>query len=69
MRRRGIVVPDFKEVITLTPDTTVVDSVVIGVPQFLLDQAMSADSTSGNVTPRQDTPSETTPGNGSHGTQ
>lgn len=69
MRRRGIVVPDFKEVITLTPDTTVVDSVVIGVPQFLLDQAMSADSTSGNVTPRQDTPSETTPGNGSPGTQ
>ncbi len=69
MRRRGIVVPDFKEVITLTPDTTVVDSVVIGVPQFLIDQAMSADSTSGNVTPRQDTPSETTPGNGSPGTQ
>ncbi|NTV06864.1 MAG: monofunctional biosynthetic peptidoglycan transglycosylase [Chlorobiaceae bacterium] len=44
MRKRGIVVPDYKEVITLTPDTTAVDSVVIGVPEYLLDQAISSDS-------------------------
>jgi monofunctional biosynthetic peptidoglycan transglycosylase len=68
MRRRGIVVPDFKEVITLTPDTTVVDSVVIGVPQFLLDQALSADSTAALPEKKsQDTSHETTPGNESTG--
>ncbi len=44
MRKRGIVVPDYKEVITITPDTTAVDSVVIGVPEYLLDQAISSDS-------------------------
>ena len=50
MRKRGIVVPDYKEVITLTPDTTaVVDSVVIGVPEYLLEQAASSDSSTGKV--------------------
>jgi monofunctional glycosyltransferase len=44
MRKRGIVVPDYKEVITVTPDTTAVDSVVIGVPEYLLEQAISSDS-------------------------
>ncbi len=45
MLRRGIVVPDYKEVMSVTPDTTaVVDSVLIGVPQYLLDKAISADS-------------------------
>ena len=76
MRKRGIVVQDYKEVITLTPDTTAVDSVVIGVPQYLLDQAITADSTAGNATQHngavpekktQGTPSETTPGKGSTG--
>ena len=77
MRRRGIVVPDYKEVMTVTPDTTAVDSVVIGVPQYLLDQAITADSTAGNFIKHdgavpekksQGTPSETTQGNGSAGT-
>ncbi len=49
MRRRGIVVPDYKEVMSLTPDTTAVDSVVIGVPEYLLEQAINADSLGGNV--------------------
>jgi monofunctional biosynthetic peptidoglycan transglycosylase len=56
MRKRGIIVPDYKEVITVTPDTTAVDSVVIGVPEYLLDQAISSDSSSGNngkVFPRE----------------
>jgi monofunctional biosynthetic peptidoglycan transglycosylase len=56
MRKRGIIVPDYKEVITVTPDTTAVDSVVIGVPEYLLDQAISSDSSSGNngkVSPRE----------------
>jgi monofunctional biosynthetic peptidoglycan transglycosylase len=49
MRKRGIIVPDYKEVITITPDTTAVDSVVVGVPEYLLDQAISSDSTTGKV--------------------
>ncbi len=45
MRKRGVVVSDYKEVIARTPDTTaVVDSVVIGVPEYLLEQAISSDS-------------------------
>jgi len=48
MRRRGIVVPDFKEVMAPVPDTTAVDSVVIGIPDYLLDQSVSADSAAGN---------------------
>ena len=45
MRKRGVVVSDFKEVIARMPDTTaVVDSVVIGVPEYLLEQAISSDS-------------------------
>ena len=50
MRKRGIVVPDYKEVMARTPDSTaVVDSVVIGVPEYLLEQAASSDSTTGKV--------------------
>ena len=49
MRKRGIFVPDYKEVMTVTPDTIPVDSVVVGVPEYLSDQAVSADSTSGNT--------------------
>ena len=50
MRKRGIVVPDYREVMALTPDTTaVVDSVVIGVPDYLLEQAVSSDSSASNV--------------------
>jgi len=69
MRKRGIVVQDYKEVMALTPDTTAVDSVVIGVPQYLLDQAIKADSTSGKV-PESDgaaTPPETPAAKGSTG--
>jgi len=45
MRKRGVVVSDYKEVIARKPDTTaVVDSVVIGVPEYLLEQAISSDS-------------------------
>lgn len=49
MRKRGIVVPDYREVMALTPDTTAVDSVVIGIPENLMDQSLSPDSTSGKV--------------------
>jgi len=50
MRKRGVVVPDYKEVIMESPmDTTAVDSVVIGVPEYLLEQAISADSSSSIV--------------------
>ncbi len=45
MRKRGIVVPDYREVMALAPDSTaVVDSVVIGVPEYLLEQSASSDS-------------------------
>ncbi|NTW10631.1 MAG: monofunctional biosynthetic peptidoglycan transglycosylase, partial [Chlorobiaceae bacterium] len=43
MRRRGIVVPDYKEVMAAVPDTTAVDSVVIGIPKSLIEKA-AADS-------------------------
>ena len=50
MRKRGIVVPDYRAVMALTPDTTaVVDSVVIGVPEYLLEQAASSDSSASRV--------------------
>ncbi len=46
MRKRGIIIPDYKEVIMESPtDTTAIDSVVIGVPEYLLEQAIAADST------------------------
>jgi monofunctional biosynthetic peptidoglycan transglycosylase len=48
MRKRGVFVPDYKEVMTVTPDVVPVDSVVIGVPEYLIDQAFSADSTAVN---------------------
>ncbi len=47
MRKRGVFVPDYKEVMTVKPDVVPVDSVVIGVPEYLIDQAVSADSTEG----------------------
>lgn len=47
MMRRGLVVPDYREVMN-EPDTTKVvpqsDSVVVGVPQRLIDAALQADS-------------------------
>ncbi len=46
MQRRGIVVPDYQEVMSLPPDSTGVDSLVVGVPAYLLNQSMSADSSS-----------------------
>jgi len=46
MRRRGIVVPDYQEVMAPPPDTTKVDSVVVGVPDYLIEQAESSDSVS-----------------------
>jgi monofunctional biosynthetic peptidoglycan transglycosylase len=50
MRKRGIVVPDYKEVMARTPDSTaVIDSVVIGVPEYLLEQAASSDSSNSKV--------------------
>lgn len=45
MKRRGIVLPDYREVMALPPDTTAADSVVVGVPDYLIEQAASADST------------------------
>ena len=47
MRKRGVFVPDYKEVMTVKPDVVPVDSVVIGVPEYLIDQAVSADRTAG----------------------
>jgi len=44
MRKRGVFVPDYKEVMTVKPDVVPLDSVVIGVPEYLIDQAVSADS-------------------------
>jgi monofunctional biosynthetic peptidoglycan transglycosylase len=50
MRKRGIIVPDYREVMAQTPDTTaVVDSVVIGIPENLLDQSSSTDSTTSKI--------------------
>ncbi|MBM3162882.1 MAG: monofunctional biosynthetic peptidoglycan transglycosylase [Chlorobi bacterium] len=46
MRKRGIVVPDYQEVMAPPPDTTKVDSVVVGVPDYLIEQAGSSDSVS-----------------------
>ncbi|MEI8032720.1 MAG: monofunctional biosynthetic peptidoglycan transglycosylase [Chlorobiaceae bacterium] len=44
MQRRGIVVPDYQEVMSLPPDSTKADSLVVGVPAYLLDQSMEPDS-------------------------
>lgn len=44
MIRRGVVVPDYREVMEAVPDTTAVDSVVVGIPESLIEQAVSADS-------------------------
>ncbi len=50
MRKRGIVVPDYREVMALAPDSTaVVDSVGIGVPEYLLEQSAASDSSAGKV--------------------
>ncbi len=48
MKRRGIVVPDYNEVMAATPDTTAVDSVVVGVPENMIEKA-SADSSADNA--------------------
>ncbi len=45
MRRRGVVLPDYKEVMTPPSDTAPVDTVVVGVPDYLLEGAASGDST------------------------
>ncbi|NTV24887.1 MAG: monofunctional biosynthetic peptidoglycan transglycosylase [Chlorobiaceae bacterium] len=47
MVRRGIVVPDFQEVMTPPADTQGVspDSVTIGIPQYLIEQAVKPDTT------------------------
>lgn len=64
MLRRGIIVPDYQEVMSLPPDTTAVDSVVVGVPQFLLEQAITADSTANGSAPPDGTSSEKPQGEG-----
>jgi len=45
MRRRGVVLPDYKEVMTPPAETTAVDTVVVGVPDYLLEGAASGGST------------------------
>ena len=68
MLRRGLVVPDYREVMT-TPDTPVVqppDSVVVGVPEQLILQASQPDSIKPESTPEpapEETPESTQPGN------
>ncbi|WP_076789773.1 monofunctional biosynthetic peptidoglycan transglycosylase [Chlorobium sp. KB01] len=44
MQRRGIIVPGYQEVMSLPADTTAVDSVVVGIPESLINDALSADS-------------------------
>ena len=68
MLRRGLVVPDYREVMT-TPDTPVAqppDSVVVGVPEQLILQASQPDSIKPEPTPEpapEETPESTQPGN------
>ena len=68
MLRRGLVVPDYREVMS-TPDTPVVqppDSVVVGVPEQLILQASQPDSIKPEPTPEpapEETPESTQPGN------
>lgn len=52
MQRRGVVVPDYQEVIAPPAGEDTVpaaDSVVIGVPSFLIDQSVRSDSLSPDV--------------------
>ena len=68
MLRRGLVVPDYREVMS-TPDTPVAqppDSVVVGVPEQLILQASQPDSIRQEPTPEpapEETPESTQPGN------
>ena len=68
MLRRGLVVPDYREVMS-TPDTPVVqppDSVVVGVPEQLILQASQPDSIKPESAPEpapEETPENTQPGN------
>ena len=68
MLRRGLVVPDYREVMT-TPDTPVAqppDSVVVGVPEQLILQASQPDSIKPESAPEpapEETPENTQPGN------
>lgn len=45
MKRRGLVLPDYREIMTQAPDTTKQDSVMIGVPDSLVGGAAAPDST------------------------
>jgi monofunctional biosynthetic peptidoglycan transglycosylase len=47
MLRRGVVVPDFREVMQPSPQpgSAPADSVVVGIPAYLIDQASKADTT------------------------
>lgn len=56
MRRRGVVLPDYKEVMTRPADTTAVDTVVVGVPDYLLEGAASGDSTDAGSSEEADRP-------------
>ncbi|MEE9903864.1 monofunctional biosynthetic peptidoglycan transglycosylase [Chlorobium sp.] len=58
MIRRGVVLPDYKEVMTISPDTTAVDSVVTGVPDYLIRQAASSDSTASGAAEQNPPPEE-----------
>jgi monofunctional glycosyltransferase len=47
MLKRGIVVPDFQEVMTTSATTTgtAPDSITVGIPQYLIDKAVETEST------------------------
>lgn len=68
MLRRGLVVPDYSEVMT-APDAPVVqppDSVVVGVPEKLIQDSLLPDSLKqapSGETPAGETPENTQPGN------
>lgn len=58
MLRRGIVVPDFQEVMTPPAGTegASADSVTIGIPQYLIDEAAKPDSATVTAPSRQEDP-------------
>lgn len=53
MLRRGVVVPDFREVMAIpaAPDSAAPDSVVIGIPRSLIDSAVASDSSNASREP------------------
>ena len=60
MLKRGIVVPDFQEVMTL-PAVPAPDSLTVGIPQYLIDAASAPDSSAAMHAERKKRASESLP--------